>query len=155
MSTAPLTRPNQPRDKELVPRILLRAIALFVLVVLALVTWARIAGVPPTAQPDDSQIIHERVIHIFGEMTGAARVLDANGAVITELGATQGGFIAGVARSLTLKRRQAGVDPAAPVRLVQFKDGHLGLRDDYTGWRAELIGFGKDNAAAFAKLLDK
>lgn len=153
MSTAPLEPTAQPRDKELVPRILLRAISLFVLIVLALVTWARIAGVPPTAAPDDSQIVRERVIHLFGEMTGAARVLDADGTVIADLGTTEGGFIAGVARSLTLKRRQAGVDPAAPVRLVQFADGHLGLRDDFTGWRAELIGFGKDNAAAFAKLL--
>jgi putative photosynthetic complex assembly protein len=154
MSTAPLSRPTKPHDKELVPRILLRAIALFILVVLALVSWARLSGVPPTALPDDSQIVYERTIHIFGEMTGAAKVLAADGTVIADLSATEGGFIAGVARSLTLKRRQAGVDPAAPVRLVQFKDGHLGLRDDHTGWRAELIGFGKDNTAAFAKLLD-
>lgn len=142
-------------DRELIPRVLLRAVALFVVLVVALVSWARFTGVPPMAMPNDSQITSERTIHLFGEMTGAARVLDANGQVIADLKPHEGGFIAGIARVLVLKRRQAGVDTAAPIRLVQFKDGHLGLRDDFTGWRTELLGFGKDNTAAFARLLVK
>ena len=145
-----------PRDKEKIPRILLRSIAALLVVTVAMVAWARFNGHTPAAMPpDDSQIVRERVIHLFGEMSGAARVLDANGSVIASLGPDKGGFIAGVARSLTMLRRQSNIDPAAPVRLVQFRDGHLGLRDDHTGWRAELIGFGKDNTAAFAKLLEK
>ena len=145
--------PHQQEDREKVPRVLLRAIGLLLLVVLALVSWARLTGVPPTAMPPDVPIVQERTIHLFGDLSGAARVLDANGGVIADLGPDQGGFIAGVSRSLNIKRRQAGVDTAAPVRLILFADGHIGLRDDFTGWRAELIGFGKDNTAAFAKLL--
>jgi putative photosynthetic complex assembly protein len=141
-------------DREKVPRVLLRAIALLLLVVLVLVSFARITGQEPAAMPPDIPIVQERTLHIFGDLSGAARVLDAHGQLIADLGPNEGGFIAGVARSLTMKRRQAGVDPSAPVRLLQFADGRLGLRDDFTGWRAELIGFGKDNTAAFAKLLE-
>ncbi len=143
-----------PQDREKVPRILLRAIAVLIIVCVAIVSWARITGQTPAAMPPDIPVVQERVLHIFGEMTGAARVLDANGTLVADLGPDEGGFIAGVARSLALKRNQAGVDPAAPVRLVRFADGHLGLRDDFTQWRAELIGFGKDNTAAFARLLE-
>lgn len=153
MSTHALTAPE---DREQIPRILLRAVGLFIVLVLAMVTWARVTGLPPTAMPPpDEQIIESHTIYLFGEMSGAAKVLDAQGSVIANLGPDEGGFIAGVSRSLTLIRKQAGVDPAAPVRLVRFPDGHLGLRDDMTGWRAELIGFGKDNEAAFANLLSK
>lgn len=144
-----------PEDRELVPRILLRAVGLLILTVLVMVSWARFTGQTPMAMPEEGLIVQERQLYLFGEMSGAVKVLDAQGSVIADLGPGEGGFIAGVSRSLTLKRRQAGVDPAMPVRLVQFEDGHLGLRDDATGWRAELIGFGKDNTAAFARLLVK
>ncbi|MEL7153873.1 MAG: photosynthetic complex assembly protein PuhC [Pseudomonadota bacterium] len=145
--------PRHQEDREKVPRVLLRAIGVLLLVVLALVSWARLSGMPPAAMPPDVPIVQDRTIHLFGDLSGAARVLDANGGVIADLGPGKGGFIAGVTRSLHIKRRQAGVDPAAPVRLVLFADGHMGLRDDFTGWRVELIGFGKDNTAAFANLL--
>lgn len=140
-------------DRELVPRILLRAVAILLLLVLGMVTWARVTGLPLAAVPPEGPIAQERQLHIFGDITGSARVLDTNGVLIADLDPTEGGFIAGVARSLTLKRRQAGVDPAASVHLIQYSDGRMALKDTLTGWRAELIGFGKDNAAAFARLL--
>ncbi len=143
------------QDREMVPRVLLRAVALLLLAVLLMVSWARLTGQTPAAMPPDSKIVQERTLYLFGEMSGAVRVLDENGTMIADLPPNKGGFIAGVSRSLTLKRRQAGIDPGLPVRLVKFDDGHLGLRDDASGWRAELIGFGKDNTAAFARLLVK
>ncbi|MEL7000230.1 MAG: photosynthetic complex assembly protein PuhC [Pseudomonadota bacterium] len=144
---------SNAHDRELVPRLLLRAVAALLVIVLAMVTWARVTGMPPTALPPEGEIAKERTLHIFGDLTGSARVLDTHGVMIADLGPNEGGFIAGVARSLAMKRRQAGVEIAAPVRLIGYADGRIALRDDYTGWRAELIGFGKDNTAAFAKLL--
>lgn len=147
---------HRQEDREKIPRVLLRAIGVLLCLVLAMVTWARLAGVEPSAMPPpEDQIVESHTIFLFGGMDGSARVLDANGQVIADLGPDKGGFIAGVARSLDLKRKQAGIETGAPLRLVRFPDGHLGLRDDQTGWRAELIGFGKDNEAAFAKLLEK
>ncbi|MEM7056025.1 MAG: photosynthetic complex assembly protein PuhC [Pseudomonadota bacterium] len=141
------------RDREKVPRVLLRAIALLLVITLGMVTWARLTGQPPAAMPpDESQIIAERKIQLIGEKNGATRVLDADGSLIADLGPNEAGFVSAVTRSLKLKRRLAGVDETLPIRLVRFSDGHLAVRDDLTGWRAELLGFGKDNAAAFERL---
>lgn len=148
--------PLMPQDRERVPRILLRAIALLLITVLSLVTLARVTGMEPSAMPPANvPIVKERMVRIYADMNGNARVLDEDGNQIADLDPTKGGFIAGVWRSMALKRKPYGIDPGAPVRIVKFADGRLGLRDDLTGWRVELIGFGKDNTRAFAKLLEQ
>jgi hypothetical protein len=45
-------------------------------------------------------------------------------------------------------------DTQAPLRLVRRENGHVAILDDTTGWSIELIGYGQDNVAAFAKLID-
>ena len=142
-------------DREKIPRWLLRAILALVVIVMALVTFARVTGMEPAAMPPkDVPVVAERTLVIFGDQEGHARVLDQYGSQIADLSPEQGGFISGVWRSMARIRSQQGIDPNAPVRLVRFADGRLGLRDDLTGWRVELLGFGRDNTAAFAKLLD-
>jgi hypothetical protein len=37
---------------------------------------------------------------------------------------------------------------------VRHENGRLGIADPATGWSADLMGFGLDNARAFARLLD-
>ena len=143
------------QQREIISRRLLRAMALLVASSLALVTYARVTDRPLEAQPVDGEIAQERVIHVFADMSGAAQILDANGSLIADLPPTQGGFVAGVWRALVFERQKAGVDPDAPVRLMRFADGRLALRDEVGGTRFELIGFGPDNAAAFARLLDE
>lgn len=143
-----------PQDRELVPRVLLRAMFGLVLAVLVLVSYARLTDRPLEAQPENGPVAQERVIHIFGTMAGSAKVLDASGTLIADLDTTQGGFIAGVWRSLNHERSKIDADLNAPVRLVQFTDGRLALFDDTTDYRVELVGFGADNTAAFARLLN-
>jgi putative photosynthetic complex assembly protein len=143
------------QQREIISRRLLRAMALLVAGSLALVTYARVTDRPLVAKPVDGEIAQERVIHIFADMSGAAQILDEKGALIADLSSTQGGFIAGVWRAMTFERQKAGVDPDAPVRLMRFADGRLALRDEVGGTRFELIGFGPDNAAAFARLLNE
>lgn len=142
------------RDEVMTPPILLRSMLALVVASLVLVTYARLTDRPLVATPPEVPAVAERTIVIDGEMSGAATVTDAGGAVIARLAPEQGGFIAGVKRALDRERIRHGVALDTPVRLVRFADGRLGLRDDATGWRAELIGFGADNAAAFARLLD-
>lgn len=146
--------PTAAREREMIPRALLRAMLALVLACLAIVTWARLTDRPLEAMPVDGPIAQERSIEVIADTSGAARVLDADGGLIIDLPANQGGFIAGVWRSLAFVRAQAGLDPDAPARLIRFEDGRLALKDDLSGWRVELIGFGTDNAAAFARLLD-
>ncbi len=143
------------RDREMIPRTLLRAMAGLVLLVLAIVTWARLTERPLTAMPDmRAEVLRDRMIVIHGSMSGAARVTDMSGAVLADLGETEGGFVAGMWRVLVRERNKHGVSPGAPVRLMAFDGGRLALADPFTGWRAELTGFGRDNAAVFARLLD-
>lgn len=147
---------RRPEHGDKIPPVLLRGMFGLVLLSLLLVSYARITGMPPAAMPDDSvAVLAERLIVIEGQATsGAARVFTPDGTLIADFPADKGGFVAGIARVLDRERGKTGADPAAPVRLVRFADGRLSLRDDVTGWRAELIGFGASNAAVFARLLE-
>ena len=146
------------RDKEMIPRVLIRAMFILCVSVLIIVTYARLTERPPSAlPPTEAQVppVAERVIRIFGSMDGSARVLDLDGNVIATLPADQGGFVAGVYRVLERERGAVGLSGSDPIRLVRFSDGRIALRDDLTDFRAELIGFGADNTAVFARLLEE
>ncbi|WP_298437948.1 photosynthetic complex assembly protein PuhC [uncultured Jannaschia sp.] len=146
------------RDKEMVPTLLLRAMGVLVSCALFITGYAALTDRPLEAMPaldGEAGVVRERTIFINADgMTGAARVLDANGVVIADLDPSQGGFVAGVHRALAFERDRRGVGMEAPIRLVLYETGQLSLRDDATGWRAELIGFGAENADTFAKLLN-
>ena len=52
-----------------------------------------------------------------------------------------------------LKDRLGSVDAVRDDRPARA-DGRLGLRDELTGWRVELMGFGDTNRDAFLALLN-
>lgn len=141
------------RDREMVPRALLRAMALLVALSMALAIYARVTDRPLEAMPIAHPIAEERTVQIFARMDGSARVFDIDGTLIADLDPTEGGFIAGVARALGRERIKHGVDASAPVRLIRYQGAGMALRDDATGWRAELTGFGPDNERAFMRLM--
>ncbi|MEM7546224.1 MAG: photosynthetic complex assembly protein PuhC [Pseudomonadota bacterium] len=144
------------RDREKIPTILLRLMFCLVGCALIIVTYARLTDRPLEATPNTAQpIVAERSLILSGEMNGAAQVMDVHGQVIASLSPEKGGFISGVYRVLVHERKKHNVPLHTPVRLVEFEDGRLALFDDATGWRAELIGFGRDNYAAFARLLNR
>jgi putative photosynthetic complex assembly protein len=144
-------------DEEVVPVFLLRLVAALVICALCIVAYARITDRPLEAMPlmdGDAPILAERALFIDADgTTGAARVLGADGTLLADLGPEEGGFVAGIHRVLVRERTRMGLDMSQPVRLVLFEGGQLSLRDPATGWRAELIGFGGDNAAVFVRLL--
>lgn len=146
------------RDKEMIPTLLVRAMFILCVCVMIIVAYARLTDRPLEAMPpsvEEVPIAQERLIRIFGSMDGSARVLDLDGNVIATLDETEGGFIAGVYRVLERNRAPLGMTGSDPIRLVRFSDGRLGLRDDFTEFRAELMGFGADNERAFARLLEE
>ena len=142
------------RADELVPRILIRATLALLLVILSLVTVARLTDRPLDSTPAPTEIITERGIHISGEASGAARVLDASGNVIATFASDKGGFVAGSDRVLQRERGKIGADSAAPVVLRLRAGNRLSLYDPTTDWSAELMGFGADNLRTFARLLE-
>ncbi|NOD91942.1 pullulanase [Ruegeria sp. HKCCD4884] len=147
---------SHSQDRELIPRTLLRAMGLLVCAVLAIVTYARIADVPLSATPPAAEITHERAMILISDgVSGAVSVLSPEGAVIARLDATQGGFVAGVARVIDRNRAQADLPAHTPVIVTRRANGRLDITDPATGWSADLMGFGADNASRFARLLDQ
>lgn len=146
------------RDKEMIPRVLLRAMFVLCVSVLIIVSYARLTDRPLAALPPSEETVpvaQERLIRIFGTMDGAARVMDTDGNVIATLGPEEGGFVSGIYRVLERERGAVGRSADEPIRLVRFSDGRLGLRDPLTDFRAELQGFGADNSRVFARILEE
>lgn len=145
--------PAMSHDKELVPRILIVAVCTLVLTILTMVTWARVTGHPVAHVPPTGQVTHERSFYLTGDMAGRATVTDIDGTVVADLGPTEGGFIAGVYRVIERERAKHRVAEGGPLTLVRYETGRLSIHDPATGWSADLMGFGADNARAFARLL--
>jgi putative photosynthetic complex assembly protein len=64
------------------------------------------------------------------------------------------GFIDVIWGSILRERTARGINTNDPLRLVRRENGHFAVIDDATSWKIELIGYGKDNVAAFARLID-
>lgn len=138
---------------ELIPRILLRAMFGLVLTVLVIVTLAVVTGREPSATPPESPVTHSRTLLLGGDMSGAATVRTADGTLIADLSAEEGGFVSGVYRVLMRERTKHRVALDGPVELMRHENGRVTIADPSTGWTADLMGFGEDNARAFARLL--
>ena len=139
--------------RDLVPLPLVRAMSAMVIASLALASFAVWTDRPLEAMPPESPVAAERLLLLSGDMAGAAEVRDVDGALIADLSPKEGGFISGVWRVLVRERTKARQPLDGPVRLVRTENGRLAIFDPSTNWRADLMGFGADNAAAFAKLL--
>ncbi|ETW12356.1 PuhC protein [Roseivivax marinus] len=140
-------------SEDLVPLPLIRALCALVVFSLVTVSWAVLTDRPLDATPPDSRVVAERVLYLDGDLAGAARITEADGTLVADLAPEEGGFISGVARVLDRERTKARVPLDGPVRLIAMENGRVAILDPSTGWRADLMGFGADNAAAFARLL--
>lgn len=145
--------PHQPHDKELIPRVLTRAMLALVLTILALVSYARYIDLPLSAQPPGGQVVVERHYVLSGDMSGAAQVHTPDGTLVASLSPEEGGFISGVYRVILRERTKHRVALDGPITLTRRDTGRIDIYDPATGWSADLMGFGADNARAFAKLL--
>jgi len=147
------SRPRTGQD-EMIPKVLLRAMAAMVVAALAIVTYARVMDLPVAATPDASPILAERVVYLKTEdLSGSVTVRDAATGAELALTDEEGGFVAGVARVVARERTKHRAAPDGPVILTQSRSGRLAITDPSTGWSADLMGFGRDNAEAFARLL--
>ena len=95
----------------------------------------------------------KRLVFESNAASGAATVWLADGTLLADLDPEAGGFIAGVHRVILRERTKHRVALDGPVLLQAFENGRMAITDPATGWSADLMGFGADNAAAFARLL--
>jgi putative photosynthetic complex assembly protein len=154
MTFSPDNQKRTVMDDTKVPTFLVKTMFGLVAVCLALVTAHTLFGNGPISTPPVVPTAQERVIFIDGTMGGAATVRAEDGSLIVDLPPEQGGFIAGVWRVLQRERAKSGAAPDGPVTLVRGTNGRLSIHDHSTNWSADLMGFGADNARAFARLLD-
>lgn len=91
---------------------------------------------------------------VFEDREDGAVLARAAGSLrMVEVFEGENGFLRGTLRGLARTRRSEQVSPALPFRLAQWPDGRLTLDDPATGRHVELLAFGADNAAVFARLL--
>ena len=142
-----------PQDKDLIPRLMVRAMFGLVLAVLALVTFARVTDRPLISTPPEGNVLHERSFFLDGDMSGAVTVTAPDGTLIADLTPEKGGFISGVWRVIERERTKHRAAMDGPVTVMRHDTGRISIQDPSTGWSADLMGFGADNAKAFARLL--
>lgn len=141
-------------EPDKIPVGLMRAVVFLIVCSLTIVTAATISKRPVTSTPPVSATVDQTQFVLDAEMSGAVRITAPDGTLIADLAPEQGGFISGVARVIEFNRRKAGLPMDAPVTLTRGENGRLAIHDPETGWSADLMGFGADNARAFARLLD-
>lgn len=152
--TSSLANQMKHRDREMVPRILVQAMFGLMLASLALVAYARWQDVPLTGVVADSPIVAEREITLVGDRKEGYAVLDMSGTQIAHSRENKAGFIDVVASSVERERTTNGYPTDGPLTVARRENGRVAVIDPASGWTLELIGYGKDNVAAFAGLLD-
>lgn len=141
------------RDKEMVPRILVQAMFALMIGSLALVGYAQWADVPQAGVLIEAPIVESRTVTLEGDRTGKYLVLDESGAVIAASSDDKAGFLGVMGRVIDREREILNVVAGGPIEVVRRENGNVAVIDPSTGMSVELIGYGVDNVAAFAKLL--
>jgi putative photosynthetic complex assembly protein len=139
------------KDREMIPRALVRAMFGLAMASLLIVGYAVLTGKEPVGQPKASEPVFSRSIVLQGGDAQAVRVLDPAGAVLADL--DHGGFITVIQNGLARERLKHGLSATLPVDIVRYANGRLSVEDPATGWSVELANFGADNKAAFERLI--
>lgn len=139
---------------SMVPRTMVRAMVVLVLATLAIVVIARVTDRPLSSTVPESRVQAEVSLILEADpASGAATVYRSSGHELASYQADEGGFIAGITRVIARERTKHRVALDGPVTLQAYENGRMAILDPATGWRADLMGFGADNAEAFARLL--
>jgi putative photosynthetic complex assembly protein len=145
------TQTPAPPARDTIPPGLLRGMAALVVVALLLTSYAVLTDRPREGTPAPAAVVAERLVVLRGGDAQSVRVEEPGGALLFDL--PHGGFVTVVQNSLAFSRGRLGLDPALPVRLVEYANGRFAVEDPASDWSVELYAFGADNEAAFRKLL--
>ncbi|MEM9395588.1 MAG: photosynthetic complex assembly protein PuhC [Pseudomonadota bacterium] len=141
-------------DPAIIPKPLLSAVIALLVLILAVVTIARLTGYPVAARAPEGDILQERILYFSGALDGSAYVKDRNGDAIADFEAGEAVFISTIARVMERERMKIQADPEEHYILRLREGDRLALYDPVTDRETELMSFGSDNVAAFMALLD-
>ena len=142
------------RDKEMVPRFLVQAMFGLMAATLSLVAYAQWFDVPNRGVLVEAPVTQSLEIVMVGDRSGIYEVLTTDGQLIASSSDEKAGFIGVMGRVIDRERFVHDLTGNAPVTVIRRENGNIAIVDDTTDLSVELIGYGKDNVAAFAKLLD-
>jgi len=140
--------------KQVIPKVLLRAMAGLALISLAVVSFAVLTDRPHEARIHTAAEAKSMLIQLNASPDGGTIVTDMEGNVLSRTGRGTAGFLSVVQNALIFERDRNNVTGNPPVHLIRFADGRIGLRDDASGWKINLIGFGQDNARVWREIID-
>lgn len=152
--TSSLARQMKMRDREMVPRFLVVCMFTLMGLSLALVTFAKLTDQPMRGVLEDSPIVTSRTVTLIGDRSDGVAVQDAAGVEIARSDRDRAGFIDVIWVSVSRERKVNGVVGNPPVTLARRENGRIAIIDPATNWSIDLVGYGADNVAAFARLLD-
>ncbi|WP_342077597.1 photosynthetic complex assembly protein PuhC [Yoonia sp. SS1-5] len=142
------------RDKEMVPKILVQGMFALMASTLAIVAYAQWADVPQQGVLIEAPIVKSLDIVISGDRSGTYQIHDTAGTLLASSTDDKAGFIGVMGRVVDRERGVRGIAPDLPLQVVRRDNGNVAIIDATTGSVTELIGYGADNVAAFARLLD-
>ncbi|MGB3244923.1 MAG: photosynthetic complex assembly protein PuhC [Sulfitobacter sp.] len=149
-----LSNQMKHRNRDMVPKFLVQAMFTLMLASLALVSYATVTGREVGSVVAHSDVVNEITVTLDGTRSDGVAVLDQDGKQIAHSTQNKAGFIDVIWVSVMRERAVQDKSSNAPIRVVRRMNGHVAVIDDTTGWKIELIGYGQDNVAAFARLVD-
>ena len=141
-------------DNEMVPRALVQAMFALMIASVALVAWAQWTNQPDTGVLVEAPVVKEVSFTFVGSRSGTYEMVGLDGQILASSTDEKAGFIGVMGMSITRARTLQDVPLDTPLRVVRRENGHVAVIDDATGMVTELIGYGADNVAAFARLVD-
>ena len=142
------------RDRDMVPRGLVIGMFSLMASALLLVAYAQWFDVPQRGVVAIAPVERDMALRFETSREGVSTVYDENGTQIAHSADDKMGFIGVMGIVIRRERHVAGVENTGPVTLIQRTNGTYAIEDPLTGWSVELIGYGADNVAAFAGLLN-
>ncbi len=142
------------RDKEMVPGMLVKAMFALMAVSFAIVAYAKLTNRPPVGVLEAAPIQQSVDISLIGDRSGVYRVYDASGTLIVTSDGERNGFIGVMGRAIDRERQLHGVIGEPPINVILRENGNIAISDPETDMSVELIGYGKDNVAAFAQFVN-
>jgi len=140
-----------PQRHDVLPRGVLLAIAVLVLVSLAGTALVRLSGI--NIREPDAATIATRDLRFDDAPDGSVIITDASTGQPAARITGEQGFLRGTLRALARERKRRGEGAGPRFRLLARADGRLTLLDPVTQQRIDLESFGPTNAAVFARLL--
>lgn len=142
------------RDKEMVPTFLVKGMFALMIGTVSLVAYAQWADVPQQGVLIEAPVVASVNVTLTGNRNGLYQVFDENGQVLVTSADNAMGFIGVIGRAVDREREIRGITSNDPITVVRRENGNIAIIDEAAAMNVELIGYGKDNVAAFAQLLD-